>query len=157
MLTDQNIIFIAIGAVAVAFTIWMIWLETRLKRIFRGNGAKNLETLLANLAKDIDEMKTKIRVNETSVVGLQKELEQSNRHVGIVRFNAFQEAGGNQSFAIAALDDKRNGFVLSTIHNRESNRVYAKPIINAGSEFHLSEEEKEAITRALAREIPSSK
>lgn len=157
MLTNQNIIFIVIGAVIVIFATWMFWLEIRLKRIFRGNGAKNLETLLANLAKDMDEIKTKIRTNETSVMRLQKELEQSNRHVGIVRFNAFQEAGGNQSFALAALDDKRNGFVLSAIHNRESNRVYAKPLINGASEFHLSNEEKEAIARALARETPNSK
>lgn len=68
--------------------------------------------------------------------------------VGIVRFNPFKELGGDQSFSIALLDGRDNGIVLTSLYTREGNRVYAKPVQNGTSSYHLSEEEKEAIKKA---------
>lgn len=66
--------------------------------------------------------------------------------VGVVRFNPFNELGGNQSFVVALLDETGNGMVLSSLHGRDSTRVYAKPVKNfKESGFELSVEEKDAI------------
>jgi len=70
--------------------------------------------------------------------------------VGLVRFNPFegQGQGGNQSFAIAFLDEYSNGVVLSTLYARDRVGVYAKPIEKGISTYELTNEEKEAIERA---------
>jgi hypothetical protein len=57
--------------------------------------------------------------------------------------------GGNQSFVIALLDDKNNGFVISSLFVKEGNRVYAKAIREGKSDYLLSKEEVEAINRAV--------
>jgi len=57
--------------------------------------------------------------------------------------------GGNQSFVIALLDDKNNGFVISSLFIKEGNRVYAKAVKDGKSDHLLSDEEKEAINRAM--------
>ncbi|MCX6722418.1 MAG: DUF4446 family protein [Candidatus Staskawiczbacteria bacterium] len=68
---------------------------------------------------------------------------------GIVRFNPFNEMGGNQSFVIALLDDKNNGFVISSLFSKEGNRVYAKTVKAGKSDHMLSSEEVEALNMAI--------
>lgn len=80
---------------------------------------------------------------------LKKENKFSIQKVGIVRFNPFSEVGGDQSFSFALLDGNDSGFVITSLYAREGNRVYGKPIKDGQSEYLLSEEEKEAIAKAI--------
>jgi len=73
----------------------------------------------------------------------------SLQKMGIVRFNPFGDMGGNQSFAIAMLDQKNNGFVISSLFTKEGNRVYAKAITRGQSKHVLTVEEQDAISRAI--------
>jgi hypothetical protein len=72
------------------------------------------------------------------------------QRVGLVRFNPFEDTGGNQSFALALLDAEGNGWVLSSLHARAGTRVYAKAIRGGRSDGALSEEEAAAIKQATA-------
>jgi hypothetical protein len=81
-------------------------------------------------------------VEARSTVSLQK--------VGIVRFNPFADTGGQQSFAIALLDSRGTGFVISSLHSRQATRMYMKPVIEGKSDTALGDEEAEAIRQALA-------
>ncbi len=76
--------------------------------------------------------------------------------IGVVRFNPFNELGGNQSFVIALLDDQNNGFVLSSLFVNEGNRVYSKPVKYGKSTHKLSNEEKEAIANAMKDVVPQT-
>ena len=69
-------------------------------------------------------------------------------HVGLVRFNPFEDTGSNQSFALALLDDEQDGVVISSLHSRQSTRLYAKPVRRGRTETGLSTEEAEAIRLA---------
>ncbi|MDR3090741.1 MAG: DUF4446 family protein [Clostridiales bacterium] len=69
--------------------------------------------------------------------------------VGLVRYNHFQDVGGDLCFALALLDENRAGIVLNTIFSREGSYVYSKPVEDGGSVYPLSEEEKRAILKAL--------
>lgn len=80
---------------------------------------------------------------------LQEALRQALSNRGIVRFNAFSDVGGEQSFAVALLDSNRNGVVLSSVYGRQDSRVYAKAIVNGQGERPLSEEEQQALAKAL--------
>jgi len=72
----------------------------------------------------------------------------SLQHVGLVRFNPFEDTGSNQSFAIALLDDEQSGIVISSLHGRGGTRIFAKPI-HAGKASHaLSDEEQNAVDMA---------
>ena len=70
------------------------------------------------------------------------------QRVGVVRFNPFPDTGGNQSFAVALLDSRGDGVVLSSLHSRAGTRLYLKQITTGKAETALSEEETEAIRRA---------
>ena len=82
----------------------------------------------------------------------------SLQHVGIVRFNPFEDTGSDQSFAIALLDDRRDGIVLSSLHGRGQTRVFAKPVEGGESTHQLSGEEAQAIRIAVegGRPAPSA-
>lgn len=72
--------------------------------------------------------------------------------VGFIRYNPFSETGGNQSFALAILDGRDSGFVITSLHSREATRVFAKPV-KEGKEagFEFSKEEIQAIVEAKKR------
>jgi hypothetical protein len=73
------------------------------------------------------------------------------RHVGLIRYDAFEDVGGRLSFSCALLDDRGNGVVITSINGRQDTRVYAKPISAGKSGYNLSIEEDEAIRKALER------
>jgi len=81
----------------------------------------------------------------------------SLQHVGMVRFNPFEDTGSDQSFAIALLDDRRDGIVLSSLHGRGGTRLFAKPVEGGESTHTLSDEEAQAIRIAVegTRPVPS--
>ena len=72
------------------------------------------------------------------------------QRIGIVRFNPFEDTGGNQSFALAMLDAQGNGLIVTSLHSRGGTRVYGKPITGGRAEAALSQEESEALRLALA-------
>jgi hypothetical protein len=74
--------------------------------------------------------------------------ERSLHRIGVVRYNPFADTGSNQSFVLAALDAKGDGFVLSSLHSRQQTRVFLKAVAAGKSDSALSEEENDAIKRA---------
>jgi hypothetical protein len=85
---------------------------------------------------------------------LERDFQAAFGRVGLVRFNPFEDTGGNQSFALALLDGRGDGFVVSSLHARAGTRVYAKSISRGTSEAALSNEEAEALKQALAKPAP---
>jgi hypothetical protein len=118
----------------------------------------SLQQLLDNHLGKVIEVGTKME----ELNGLYETLESRSRgslqHVGIVRFNPFEDTGSDQSFAIALLDDRRDGIVLSSLHGRGQTRVFAKPVESGESTHQLSDEEAQAIRIAVegGRPAPSA-
>ena len=81
-------------------------------------------------------------------------LESSGRRavqrIGLVRYNPFEETGGNQSFALAMTDANGDGVVISSLHARAGTRLYAKAVVAGRSDAALSAEEAEALRIALS-------
>ena len=125
-------------------------IDQRLLGLTRGVEGRSLEAVLdAHLdkvfavASELDELAVRMAVLE----GAQR---RTFQRVGLIRYNPFDETGGNQSFALALLDAAGNGWVLSSLHARSGTRVYAKAIKSGLAEAGLSEEETAAIQRAMA-------
>jgi hypothetical protein len=72
----------------------------------------------------------------------------AQRHVAVVRYDAFGDMGGRLSFSAALLDDQGDGLVLSSINGRSETRTYAKALVGGQSEHTLSPEEQDAIAAA---------
>lgn len=72
-------------------------------------------------------------------------LRRALRRVAVVRFSAYADTGGDQSFSVALLDDGNSGVVFSSLHGRDGTRIYAKPVTNGTSRYTLSAEEVRAI------------
>ena len=68
---------------------------------------------------------------------------------GMEKYDAFNEMGGKLSFSLAMLDQRNNGFLLTTVHNTGSSYTYVKEIVDGKSEINLSEEEAKALDKAI--------
>jgi len=94
--------------------------------------------------------------HDASIKGIERELASLDRRggfhlqrVGLVRFNPFNETGGEQSFSLAILDGHGTGVILTGLHARDRTRVYTKPIAKGESQYELSIEERKALKEAL--------
>jgi hypothetical protein len=114
----------------------------------RGNIKDFKSILLAQTEKNKD-LESEIKKAFLRIKNLEDISKISVQKTAIVRFNPFNEMGGNQSFVIAILDAKNNGFVISSLFVKDGSRVYAKAIKNGESDHLLSNEEKKAIEKAI--------
>ena len=80
-------------------------------------------------------------------------MQKTYQKVGIVRYDAFNEMGGNLSFVLTMLNDQNSGWLLNAMHSREGCYTYIKEIINGKSYVELGEEEKESLERAIFQEV----
>ncbi|QSH39636.1 DUF4446 family protein [Candidatus Kaiserbacteria bacterium] len=129
--------------------IWNIVLEIRLRRITRGADGKNIEHHLAAIARDYQDLSDFKKTVKTNLTTLDTRLQSSIRGTGIVRFNPFAGSGNSKpSFATAFITEEGNGFILSTLHARNSVSIYCKDIASFKSEKELTEEEALALEKA---------
>ena len=131
-------------------------LGRRLESITQGSDAQSLEAVLGShldrvrqVVRDIETVSARATVLERDVLG-------SFGRIGLERFNPFEDTGGNQSFALALLDGRGDGFVVSSLHSRNGTRIYAKAIAKGTAETALSEEESAALQQALAKPPPGA-
>lgn len=87
---------------------------------------------------------------QAEAVDLDRRLRGALQHVKLLRFTAFADVGGDQSFALALLDDLGAGVVVSGLHSRNGVRVYAKPLLDRRSTYALTTEEERAIAEAVS-------
>lgn len=146
---------IALAIACLALIVVVLWLarrtsalDRRLAGITRGSEG-SLESILdAHLdkvyavARELDDVTARTGVLETAQ-------RRALQRTGLVRFNPFEDTGGNQSFALAILDADGNGIVMSSLHSRTGTRIYAKSIARGRAETALSDEEGEALRLAL--------
>lgn len=109
-----------------------------------------LRGVIEGQARRIQRLEAAVRSLNTTDRKQEGLIEGAVRHVGLVRYDAFEDVGGRLSFSCALLDDHGTGVVVTSINGRQDTRVYAKPITNGKSAYNLSIEEEEAIARALA-------
>lgn len=147
LLSYLNSPYVVLGLTAsvIALLITTIVLYLRLNKIFIGASAESLEPLLRECLERIKTLEINDGQLEDHAVLVDKRLSSAVRNVSTVRFKAFETGASNQSFAIALLDEKGNGVVLSSLHHRDRVTTYAKPVQSYKSSYDLTEEEKQII------------
>ncbi|OGZ94944.1 MAG: hypothetical protein A2847_02060 [Candidatus Sungbacteria bacterium RIFCSPHIGHO2_01_FULL_50_25] len=124
--------------------------ERRVKTIFNGSGETE-EELKRNIIRRTAWLEAKAEELDKRVSPLEAISQVSVQKVGFLRFNPFQDTGGDNSFAIALLDLKNDGVIFSSFYTREGVRIYAKKIENGNPKQPLSGEEKKVLDQALGK------
>ena len=112
----------------------------------------NLDEMLKTYIDCVDSVQKENKEIENYCKRLDEKTDNCIQRIGIVRYNSFKDTGSDLSFTLALLDEKYNGIVLNGIYSREMSNIYAKPVENGKSKYTLSEEEKEAIQKAIENE-----
>ncbi len=114
-----------------------------------GNG-KDLEEDLETYMYRVDKVEKQNAEIANQIKNLDNDLSKCIQKVGIVRYNAFKDTGSDLSFALALLDENNDGVVLNGIYSREMSNIYAKPVEKGKSNYTISEEEAQAIQKAIS-------
>lgn len=116
-----------------------------------GNG-NNVEEILKEYIDKVENVEKKSLEASNFCKKLDNDLTKCVQKIGIVRYSAFKDTGSDLSFALALLDENNDGVVLNGIYSREMSNIYAKPIKNGDSTYTVSEEERQAINKAIQTE-----
>lgn len=154
---SDNLVLVS-SVFVLAATMWLgvlsflTWRSYKFSRMLFGDTKKDdLKEILQEHIGRVGSVQMRVNDLEKHIGHLDHRSKKHLAKVGVVRFNPFDDTGGDQSFAIALLDEDDNGLVISSLHGRQRTRVYAKPIRSGDSmDYDFSEEEKEAIRKARA-------
>ncbi len=124
-------------------------LRKSLNRLLAGTGGTNLEEGMYRLMDEVDEVRKRQDDQQFTLNRLSQRVAGQCANVALVRYNAFDDLGSDLSFSLAIVDDAQNGVVVTSIYGRDESRMYAKPVERGESPYHLSEEERTAIRKAM--------
>ena len=145
------IFFLALGALLiwnVVLTFLFFRNSKKTKQFFETDKGNIYELLVSSInhSKKVEAHSAQI---EKELARIGDIIKNSFQKTAIVRYNPFKDTGGNQSFSLAILDLDNNGFIITSMHSRESSRVYAKPVTKGRSTHNLSAEEIEVFSEAI--------
>ncbi len=148
------IIFLLVILIWLAvLTVFFVKIFRHYRNLLRGAGVGNLEKVLKELLTKQDLKDSQILDINNRIRVLEKEGLSHIQKVSVLRFNPFNETGGDNSFTLCLMDANSDGIVLTGLHTREKTRMYAKKIERGQSKYELSNEEKKAIQQAKSMKI----
>ena len=145
------------GFLGLVFLIWLgglSFLEFRqrefLKSLFPRSGERDIRKKFEELISEVGDFDKDLGSLKNRLSGVEKLQLKHIQRVELLRYNPYDETGGDQSFTLALLDDGGNGIVITSLHARSATRIFAKPVIGAKAVKHqFSEEERQAIEGAM--------
>jgi hypothetical protein len=145
----MNFIWIVIAILSfwlVVLTIFFWNLSAHYNSLLKGSTTKTLQALLDNVLKELDVAKKDIATLQKQYDTIEKDGRLHIQKIGLLRFNPFNDTGGDQSFILALVDGTDSGVVISGLYSRSGTRWYAKKVkAGKGVDHVLSEEEKKAL------------
>jgi Protein of unknown function (DUF4446) len=150
--------WLAIGAAAAAAVALLLALAFYLKLrrvrqaqvVLLGGGRDDLVDFAVSLQGRIDDLHRAVEEVGLGLSRVDKRVDGCLSHTSIVRYDAYEDAGGHQSASLAFLDAARSGLVVSAIQGRDYARIYVKELDRGHAPIALSPEEQEAVDRAMA-------
>jgi hypothetical protein len=153
---NVDLIILALSGITLLMLLLIIINSIRIKKwknkYYRFMNSKeefNIEDVLQTNIKSIDVLKDAINQQKLDINELEKHVKLSIEKVSIVKYNAFDNMGGQLSFVLALLNQEDKGALLNCIHSREGCYMYIKEVIDGKCEKTLSTEEKEALEKAI--------
>ena len=157
-MSDTTLAVIALGAAAAAglALVLAVAFYLKLRRVRRaqtvllGDGKDDLVEFAVSLQARIDDLNRAVDEVAVGLSRVDRRIDGCLSHTSIVRYDAYEDAGGHQSASLAFLDAARSGIVVSAIQGRDYARIYVKELDRGRPSVALSPEEQEAVDRAMA-------
>lgn len=153
---DLTYLFIAAYALILVLIIIVVVqavkiskLSKRYKKFMSGKNAKSLEQDIEGIFEENRFIKASTEKNRKDIQALYRKFEGAFQKVGIVKYDAFNQMGGQLSFSLALLDENDNGFILNSVHSTDGCYSYTKEIKQGICEISLGDEEKKALDIAM--------
>jgi hypothetical protein len=151
-------VWIAIGAAALSVVTFALAIAfyvqlrnvRRAQKVMIGNGTDDLVDFAVSLQARIDDLHRAVDEVAAGLSRIDKRVDGCLSHTSIVRYDAYEDAGGHQSASLAFLDAARSGVVVSAIQGRDYARIYVKELDRGRASVALSPEEQQAVDRAMA-------
>lgn len=145
----------AVGAATVALGVVLyLWLKLRRVReaqmVLLGGGKSDLVDFAVSLQGRIDDLHRAVDEVAAGLARVDRRVDGCVSKTSIVRYDAYEGAGGHQSASMAFLDAARSGVVFSAIQGRDYARIYVKELDHGRAPVALSPEEQEAVERAMS-------
>ncbi|NLJ88573.1 MAG: DUF4446 family protein [Epulopiscium sp.] len=145
ILISTSIISLILLIISIALLIKLNKLKNKYDYFMGGKKDKPIEDLLVTCIDKVNEVEKDYKNINKEIRSIRKDLSKCIKKVGIVRYNAFGDMGGDLCFAVALLDENDDGVVINGIYSREGSNTYAKPVEKGASSYNLSNEEIKAI------------
>ena len=138
---------VALG-LAVAFYLQLRQVR-RAQKVMIGRGTDDLVDFAVSLQARIDDLHRAVDEVAAGLSRIDKRVDGCLSHTSIVRYDAYEDAGGHQSASLAFLDAARSGVIVSAIQGRDYARIYVKELDRGRASVALSPEEQQAVDRAM--------
>ena len=156
---DLGYLLIAAAVVVLILLIVIILLIVQINKVSRlkkrldsfliGKDGESLEQEIIGLCEDNKLLKNSTEKNKKDIRSLYKKMESAYQKMGLVKYDAFNQMGGQLSFSLALLDENDNGFIINSVHSTEGCYSYTKEIKNGTCSISLGREEAEALAIAM--------
>ena len=134
---------------SISYNMRLSRLERRYKIFMKGSDAQSLEKVFARKFAQIDRLYEAKEDHDHDILFLKKNMEKMFNKYGVEKYDAFDDVGGKLSFALALLDKENTGLILNAVHSRDNCFLYLKEIVKGESYVMLSQEEVEALRKAV--------
>jgi hypothetical protein len=144
-------------ALSILSLLWLVFLTLLLKKslshyqtLSKIRKGVSVDQLLEQVAKLLTQAQKSQIQSDQKILALEQKLKKTISKVGLVKFNPFNDQGGEQSFVLALLDDADSGLLITSLHAREGTRIYVKKLKEGKAQnLQLSKEEKMSILQAV--------
>ena len=134
---------------SISYNMRLSRLERRYKIFMKGSDAQSLEKVFVRKFAQIDRLYEAKEDHDHDILFLKKNMEKMFNKYGVEKYDAFDDVGGKLSFALALLDKDNIGLILNAVHSRDNCFLYLKEIVKGESYVMLSQEEVEALRKAV--------
>jgi hypothetical protein len=148
---------VAASAVAALAVVLALFVWRRVSRVLAGqavvlgSGRSDLLDFAVALQARIDDLHRAVDEVAAGLSRVDRRVDGAVTNTAVVRYDAYEGTGGQQSASVALLDATRTGTVVTAIQGRDYARIYVKDLDRGRSSVALSPEEQEAVERAMSR------
>lgn len=150
------ILLIILTIITILSIVKTIRLQKNLNIFMSGKDGASLEENIKTIHEENKYLKTVTDKNKKDIRILYKKSQKAFSKIGLVKYDAFQQMGGQLSFSLALLDENNDGFIINSVHGTDGCYSYTKAVKQGNCNLTLGKEEEKALSMAVQYNVLDS-